>query len=553
MKNLNTRDSITVISLSIVFFLIASLNLGFKEIPSSGLKVSGNDGFYIDLETENNVSEIMLLLKNGKINLEIFTGQPENWIGEKTISIDDYYNWKRIDINRSTRYIKIDIVRSYGELLEIVVIEEGHRIENISVYRENGEKESLWQLIDEQEMVVTPITYKSETVFDEIYFVRAAEEYLSGKEPTETTHPPLGKLIIAAGISVFGFNPFGWRIMGVIFATLMIPIIFFLGKEISSSWLGGFFSSLLLMFDFMHFTMSRIATLDTFLVFFLLGSQLFFYKYVLDVLKTGWRVSLRPYFFAVFILALGFSIKWTAVFSLAAQLFYLYLLKVKFTQNKSKINYGNTINSKKIIFALSGTVVIFGIVYLLSYVPYMSLGHSLHEVYNRQWSMLNYHLKLKAIHPFSSPWWSWPMLLRPIWLYESVLGEGYISTITLMGNPAVWWIGLVSIIIVTVKAIKEKSQSYVYLVTMFIFQWIPYAFISRSLFIYYFYPNTIILCLIISTQICRLWKEEKVRWKVITYLIVLLLLFGLFYPIISGNIMPVWWRDSLRWFPSWVF
>ena len=122
-----------------------------------------------------------------------------------------------------------------------------------------------------------------------------------------------------------------------------------------------------------------------------------------------------------------------------------------------------------------------------------------------------------------------------------------------MGNPAVWWIGLVSIIIVTVKAIKEKSQSYVYLVTMFIFQWIPYAFISRSLFIYYFYPNTIILCLIISTQICRLWKEEKVRWKVITYLIVLLLLFGLFYPIISGNIMPVWWRDSLRWFPSWVF
>lgn len=552
MKNLNISDLIIVISLSIVFFLIASLNIGIKEIPSSGWKVTVNDGFIIDLNGEKNVSEIIFFVKNGKINLDIFTGQPENWVGENTVSINDYYKWKRIDINRSTRFIKIDIDHSDGELLEIVVIEEGHLIENISLYRENGENDSLWQLIDEQEMVVIPITYKSETVFDEVYYVRAAEDYLSGNEPSETTHPPLGKLIIAAGISVFGFNPFGWRIMGVLFATLMLPIMYLLGKEIGNSRLVGFVSSLLLMFDFMHFTMSRIATLDTFLVFFLLASQLFFYTFFLDVLKNGWRASLRPYFMAVLLLAIGFSIKWTAVFSLAAQLFYLCLLKFNLIQIKSK-NHGYSNKNNQIIYAVSGTIVVFGLVYLLSYVPYMNLGHSLKDVYNIQWSMLNNILNLKAIHPFASAWWSWPLLLRPIWLYVSVLGEEKVSTITLMGNPAVWWIGLVSIIAVSEKSIKEKNPSNVYLITMFIFQWIPYAFLSRSLFIYYFYPNIIILCLIISTQICILWKEKKVRWKVILYLLVLVVFFGLFYPIISGDIMPVWWRDSLRWFPSWVF
>ena len=35
---------------------------------------------------------------------------------------------------------------------------------------------------------------------------------------------------MAAGIAIFGHNPFGWRIAGVIFATLMIPLIYDFSK-----------------------------------------------------------------------------------------------------------------------------------------------------------------------------------------------------------------------------------------------------------------------------------------------------------------------------------
>ena len=107
------------------------------------------------------------------------------------------------------------------------------------------------------------------------------------------------------GIVIFGFNPFGWRIMGVIFATLMIPLIYLLGKKMFGTWIGGFASAFLLTFDFMHFTMARMGTADTYVVFFSLASQLFFLIYLKNVLDKGWKTSVVPLFLAVMFAALG--------------------------------------------------------------------------------------------------------------------------------------------------------------------------------------------------------------------------------------------------------
>ena len=46
------------------------------------------------------------------------------------------------------------------------------------------------------------------------------------------THPPLGKGIIALGIRLFGFNPFGWRIMGALFGIAMLPLLYVFSKHI---------------------------------------------------------------------------------------------------------------------------------------------------------------------------------------------------------------------------------------------------------------------------------------------------------------------------------
>ena len=106
---------------------------------------------------------------------------------------------------------------------------------------------------------------------------KKAKEYIESKEIFEQTHPPLGKLLIWFSTILFGFNPFGWRLMNVIFATLMIPIMYIFSKSIFMTQTAALIASTLLFVDFMHFTMGRIATPETFVTVFNLISCLFFY------------------------------------------------------------------------------------------------------------------------------------------------------------------------------------------------------------------------------------------------------------------------------------
>ncbi len=89
----------------------------------------------------------------------------------------------------------------------------------------------------------------------------------------------------------------------------MIPLMYLLGKKLFGTWIGGFSAAFLLTFDFMHFTMARIGTADTYVVFFSLLSQLFFFIYLVNVAKNGWKTSIVPLFLTVIFFGLGFLYK----------------------------------------------------------------------------------------------------------------------------------------------------------------------------------------------------------------------------------------------------
>ena len=94
----------------------------------------------------------------------------------------------------------------------------------------------------------------------------------------------------------------------------MIPVMYLLGKKLFGTWIGAFAASFLLTFDFMHFTMARMGTADTYVVFFSLLSQLFFFIYFSNVVKKGWKTSVLPLFLAVIFFILGFSTKWLVLY-----------------------------------------------------------------------------------------------------------------------------------------------------------------------------------------------------------------------------------------------
>ena len=569
---INRRDLLTIAVLSIAFFSLAVWNLGLTQAPSTTWQTTENKTFYIDLGEPAGVGTVYLLVKNGSATVQVYTGFPENWSESENLAISNsYYSWSEVSIDSGTQYVQFDFEQASIEVAEIAVLsQDNQRIAITAINSENASDPNLSKLVDEQSLVQCPPTYMSETFFDEIYFVRTAEQYLNLQVPYEWTHPPLGKLIIASGISVFGFNPFGWRIMGVIAATLMVPLIYILGKKLFETWIGAFASAFLLTFDFMHFTMARMATADTYLVLFSLASQLFFLIYLKDVLKNGWKAPVLPFFLAFLFFALGFSTKWLVLYGFAGQLAILALLRLK---EVSKLKKG--LSDKIYAFTdhpfsvLVGFLLVAVLVYFLTYIPDMLAGRTLIEVMSLQGGMYNYHATLTATHSFSSPWWSWPFLVRPdgpvpLWLYVSYLPNSVKSTIVLLGNPAVWWVGFACTIILTAKVVKigiaaakrvspKIDFAAMFIAVFFFFQWVPYMLISRVTFIYHFYVNVPFLCLAAAYFVSKYWSSKWVKLAAIAYFAGTVALFGLFYPVISGMPAPTSSIDSLKWLNGWSF
>ncbi|MBF2098936.1 MAG: phospholipid carrier-dependent glycosyltransferase, partial [Gloeomargaritaceae cyanobacterium C42_A2020_066] len=60
-------------------------------------------------------------------------------------------------------------------------------------------------------------------VFDEVYYAKFAQDYLTGT-PFFDAHPPLGKYLIALGIRLGGFNPIGYRWLNALVGSL-VPLV----------------------------------------------------------------------------------------------------------------------------------------------------------------------------------------------------------------------------------------------------------------------------------------------------------------------------------------
>jgi len=74
-------------------------------------------------------------------------------------------------------------------------------------------------------------------IFDEVYFARAAEEYLHRRYIYENTHPPIAKLLITLSTVMFGDNSYGWRFLDVVFGALAVWLLYALLKRVTGSTL----------------------------------------------------------------------------------------------------------------------------------------------------------------------------------------------------------------------------------------------------------------------------------------------------------------------------
>lgn len=521
-----------VTALAILFFIVSLWNLGDFHLPSSNwTPVRNPDDIYLDLGTETQVDTVLLFIQDASpVEVDVYSGRPGSWDfvshlpESNTGGYGVYRQWKEVPVGHETQYVRLTFWGQSGHIGEVALFAGKQRLDIAQVLGNNGEPAG-GPLVDEQYLVHEPVSPKSGAYFDEIYFVRTADEYLHLQEPSEWSHPPMSKLIIAASIGVLGNNPFAWRIPGVIFATLMIPLVYLFAKRMFGSPRAGILAAFLLTFDFMHFTLARVGTGETFLVFFIMAMFFFFYRYYQEPSTRG-----RDLFLSLVCFGFAFSTKWTAMLGFVGLLVLLIMVK-----------WGKPVLRSELLY-LAGGLVAAAAIYLLSFIPYFMAGHGLADFWSYQLRMFSFHSGIETGHPCSSPWWSWPFMFRPVTLYSGKFGDTS-SYIISAGNPALWWVGTIAVLLTCWLAVRRRDKNAAFVAVPFLAQWLLFIPIPR-LFLYHFYPNVLFLVLAATLWLDRLWAQHK--WAIASYLAVNVVLFVVFYPVISGLPMTQGYWSFLR-------
>ncbi|MEG0765326.1 MAG: glycosyltransferase family 39 protein, partial [Pseudoflavonifractor sp.] len=423
-------------------------------------------------------------------------------------------------------------------------------------------------LFDEAEAIPAAPSWYHSTYFDEIYHARTAQEHLRGMYPYEISHPPLGKLILSIGIAIFGMNPFGWRFMGTLFGVLMLPLLYCFLKNLFGKTNLALCGTALFAFDFMHLTQTRIATIDTYGVFFILAMYYFMYRYLALPAGSSFRRGALPLFLSGLMWGLGAASKWTVIYG-AVGLALLYFLGLYFRwrdwdQSKNAPAFAPWL-LKTLLFSVFCFVIIPAAIYTAAYIPYaaardgLTLAGTVKVMLENQKYMLNYHKGVMDSHPYSSRWYQWIVDGRPILYYldgDSRSLEGLKSAFGAFSNPIVCWAGLLSMLSVGVQAVRRRCGKALFIVVGYLSQLVPWMAIGRTTFEYHYFPSILFLVLAIAYLMHDLLARGRKADRQVVYALTgsAVFCYAAFYPVLTGIFVPTWYTTNLlQWLPSWPF
>jgi dolichyl-phosphate-mannose-protein mannosyltransferase len=574
LHSMGRRDIWVMLAITAVYALVAFCGLGDTVAPESFYSFEGEDyTFTLTLDEPTEITEIMYYtgLHTGNYALR-WSSDGAYW--SETVTFEQSYaklfNWLYVDFEPAEmKYIQIWAKNIPLEMGELALFDGEDGLIDASKI---GFPEAARLLFDEQQLVPEAPGYLNSAYFDEIYHARTAYEHIRNVKPYEVSHPPLGKIIIGIGIRLFGMTPFGWRFMGTLFGVLMLPILYVFLKNLFGRTLIAACGTTLFAFDFMHFVQTRIATIDTYGVFFILAMYLFMYRYIAQDYEAPFRKTALPLFFSGLCFGLGAASKWVVIYG-GAGLAILWLIR-QILRGRYYIKSGRAFEFFRyevdtVLFSILSFVIVPAIVYYLSYIPYglaegMTLGEGmltsgeyLKIVVDNQKFMFSYHSKLVAEHPYESPWFSWLLSIRPILYYLEYLPDGTKSAFGAFGNPMVWWGGLIALIYVFMDFFKKRNGRALFIIIGYLSQLVPWMAVSRIVFIYHYFPSTIFLVLALCYSFNVMYERQKGRYKraMLLYTASALVLFAAFYPVLTGVAVPQWYTTNfLRWIPeAWPF
>lgn len=408
-----------------------------------------------------------------------------------------------------------------------------------------------------------------EVVFDEVHFGKFVTAYCCSHENIFDIHPPHGKIIIAAGSKILGYrggfdfeyigkpypshiSPIALRIMPAL-AGFFIPLVaFVLLRQLNLSSLIAFLGGLALALDNALVVQSRIIALDSILILATLGALSFFF-FGQSRRHAGWYVASG----ALAGLAVGVKFTGLAALGIIGLLIIGQLIKSRtYRDVKYMIKTG--------LFVLGAAVVVYGIGWATHYTlltrsgpgdewqrPSGSLVRDTIEMHR---IMFDANYNLDATHPYSSKWWEWLVMHKPVFYWQSdTAGLMYF-----IGNPVVWWgatILLVSGIVHTCIVRRKITYSMGVFAVSYVVSFAPFVGVPRALFLYHYLTPMVFALLFGLAWIDSLLEAstftKKRKMALVGGAVVLISAgFILYSPLTYGFSVPAW-AESLFFVPGW--
>lgn len=383
-------------------------------------------------------------------------------------------------------------------------------------------------------------------VFDETHYIKAAKEFVALGKNTNWEHPTLGKILIALGMFFLGDNPLGWRIMSVIAGTFLMFFSMQTVYVITNKIKTAVFAGLLVAASGLVFVHARIALLEIFLWTFLMASIFFYVSNPLGDLKKLCIVGALA--------GAATAVKWSGAYLVVV---YICFESIKFLFYTPQKRSFLGLLKNTLTLGLSSVFVYF---VAQSFLMLLKADHySFWDVFTWQKNMWLGQIDVGAkTHGYQSPWYTWPLMLRPIWYHYQSLADLNYEAVFPVGNPLIFWTLPLAMFWSVYSLLRKtgatKINSTVQLNMLFLNfcfwgLYLIWAAAPRSLtFFYYYGPSAIVGILILSYLLGEV-KKSKLAWA---YVCGALLLFVYFYPVysawpINSQFLPYW-----TWFSSWI-
>lgn len=343
-------------------------------------------------------------------------------------------------------------------------------------------------------------------VFDENYYVGAARSILRLGVDPNAEHPPLAKAAIAASMRIFGDNPLGWRFASLVFGTVAILVMYWLVRAAKGSpWLA-LGAATLLAADNLFLVHGRIATLDIFVLAFMLGGVAL---YLADHPLLGGVV-----------IAVGSCAKLVGIYALAVVLIFEVL---RTTLTPGGLAGGRRRQAERRLAGLATctvTVIIvyLGLLYLLdrAFTGFTNPFDHIRYMYG-----YGSNDKLLPVPPgvnFARPSsaWQWLVNREPIGYYRRVSGPGYgpvHTTIYFQGrmNPFIIYMAVPAVLLAAREAWARRDQVSFLIISWCLGTFIPFVILSlQNHYSYIFYMLVVLpgVCLAVA----RLFSGRYLPW-----------------------------------------